>query len=810
MSEEYTEKELQKELPRSLSTLSSRTAGSPQQETNDGSTQELDHEPRHESNQHETAHPPTHIDLGGVAQPPTHIDLGPAQPPTHINIEETHPPTHIDLEAAHPPHIDLDRAETARDDQQSESKQHGHVPSRVASGIDKARHILSKLGRPEDQGDALIPAATAAEFVKDGDNTPPNAAGAKTKESGRKLRFDPSLEAHQLVRGFSGRERLRRRFKPQQTPIASGDTTPVGSDTESEYSRGVHAGILSQLLKLQARQQKHDTSQPPSPNIRTPSEFPDGGDYFTPPSGVSTGHNTPKREKIKWYKKENSRSAVSLIEAGLHLGASAAPHHSTEGRAATAKYRGHRRSASRPRMDDEARIAIYIAQIITRQKYLIKLCRCLMKFGAPSHRLEEYMQMTAKALDLSAQFLYLPNFMIMSFDDTSTRTTEVKMVRVAQGVDLARLDDTQDVYKNVIHDKISVEEAIAHLEEIMTRPARYPTWIVVLVYGLASVAVGPFAFEARPIDMPIIFILGCLLGLMKLVFAPRSSLYTNVFEVFASVITSFLSRAFGSIRYGMIDGKQQYLFCFSSMAQSSIALILPGFLVLSSSLELQSHQIIAGSIRMVYSIIYSLFLGYGITVGTTIYGLMDPNANPYTTCSGPPIGNEYVQRFPFVALYVVFLSIINQGKWKDLPIMILVAVAGYVVSYFSNKKLDSNPELSNTLSALAVGILGNLYSRIWHGHAATAIMPAIFVLVPSGLASSGSLVAGVQSAAELRSNITGNSSELSNVSNNSDNSTVWDIGYGMIQVAVGITVGLFLAALVVYPTGKRRSGLFSF
>ncbi|KAJ9195101.1 hypothetical protein DTO021D3_6524 [Paecilomyces variotii] len=806
MSDEPTEQDLK----RTPSTLSSRTAGSPQQEINHEVNQGLEQEPKdelhHGSDQHETSHRPTHIDLGAT-YPPTHIDLEPSYPPAHIDLEAAHAPAHIDLEASHAPaHLDLDRAETARDDQHSESNQQGRMVSKVASGIDKARHILSKLGRPEDHGDALIPPVTAAEFVKDGDA---NAKGGETK-AGRKLRFDPSLEAHQLVRGFSGRDRLRRRsFKPQ-TPIMSGDATPVGSDTESEYSRGVHAGILSQLLKLQQRQQKYDTSQPPSPNARTPSEFPDGGDYFTPPSGLSTGHTTPKREKIKWYKKEGSRSAVSLIEAGLHLGASGAPHHSTEGRAATARYRGHRRSASKPRMDDEAQIAIYIAQIITRQKYLIKLCRCLMKFGAPSHRLEEYMQMTAKALDLSAQFLYLPNFMIMSFDDVSTRTTEVKMVRVAQGVDLARLDDTQDVYKNVIHDKISVEEAIEHLDEIMTRPDKFPTWILVIVYGLASVAVGPFAFEARPIDMPIIFILGCLLGLMKLVFAPRSSLYSNVFEVFASVITSFLSRAFGSIRNGVVDGKQQYLFCFSSMAQSSIALILPGFLVLSSSLELQSHQIIAGSIRMVYSIIYSLFLGYGITVGTTIYGLMDSLANPNTSCSGAPIGNEYVQRFPFVALYVVFLCIINQGKWKDLPIMIIVAVSGYVVSYFSNKKLNSNPELSNTLSALAVGILGNLYSRVWHGHAATAIMPAIFVLVPSGLASSGSLIAGVQSAAELRSNITGNASALSNTSTNSDNSTVWDIGYGMIQVAVGITVGLFLAALVVYPTGKRRSGLFSF
>jgi hypothetical protein len=36
------------------------------------------------------------------------------------------------------------------------------------------------------------------------------------------------------------------------------------------------------------------------------------------------------------------------------------------------------------------------------------------------------------------------------------------------------------------------------------------------------------------------------------------------------------------------------------------------------------------------------------------------------------------------------------------------------------------------------------------------------------------------------------------------------LGFGMIQVAIGITIGLFIAALCVYPFGKRRSGLFSF
>jgi uncharacterized membrane protein YjjB (DUF3815 family) len=299
-----------------------------------------------------------------------------------------------------------------------------------------------------------------------------------------------------------------------------------------------------------------------------------------------------------------------------------------------------------------------------------------------------------------------------------------------------------------------------------------------------------------------------LVGLMQHVLAPKSILYSNVFEVTAAVLTSFLARAFGSIKVTR-NGQSEELFCFSAMAQSSIALILPGFMVLCSSLELQSHQMIAGSIRMVYAIIYSLFLGYGITVGTTIYGLMDGNATSSSTCSGLDVyGSTYLRQFPFVAIYAVFLAIVNHGKWKQMPVMVFIAVSGYIANYFSTTKLGSQSEVANTVGAFTIGVLGNLYSRLWHGHAATAILPGIFVLVPSGLASSGSLIAGIKYADEVRQNLqsNGTSSSTSVLSETS----VASLGFGMIQVAIGITVGLFIAALVVYPFGKKRTGLFSF
>ena len=410
--------------------------------------------------------------------------------------------------------------------------------------------------------------------------------------------------------------------------------------------------------------------------------------------------------------------------------------------------------------------------------------------------------MSARVLEIEGQFLYLPGCMIISFDDKYTHTTEVKIVRTAQGVNLGKLRDTHDIYKEVIHDVIGVEEAMQRLDEVTHRPNQYSPWLVVFVYGLTSVCVGPFAFGARPIDLPIAFLLGCLLGILQHILAPRSDLYTNIFEVSAAVLTSFLARAFGSINNGN-------LFCFSALTQSAIALILPGYTVLCGSLELQSRNMVAGSVRMIYAVIYSLFLGFGITIGTSFYGGINKNATSATSCStNMPTWFKFV----FVPPFTLCLIIINQGKWKQMPIMVVIAFTGYIVNYYSALRFATNVQIANTLGALAIGVLGNLYSRLRHGLAAAALLPAIYVQVPSGLAASGSLVSGITSANQI-TNQTSNGTTTVNsatIGSSDVNTMVFNVGYSMIQVAIGITVGLFLSALVVYPFGKRRSGLFSF
>ena len=516
-----------------------------------------------------------------------------------------------------------------------------------------------------------------------------------------------------------------------------------------------------------------------------------------------------KGKSRKWYRNPTPNSSGSIT--GLVSSSTSLAQPVGSQLASPLRPEPKRKSSSVQNAKVEAiRIRMHVADVLQRKAYLLIICRALMTYGAPTHRLEEYMRMSARVLEIDSSFYYLPGCMIVSFGEEAWQTTDVRIVRCTQRVNLSKLYDAHAVYKEVVHDIIGVGDAIDRLESLNSSGERYGVWLLVPLYGVASVCVGPFAFAARPVDLPIIFILGCLLGFMQLVLAPRSDLYSNVFEVSAAVVTSFLSRAFGSIHHGKT-------FCFSALAQSSIALILPGYTVLCGSLELQSKNLVAGSVRMVYAIIYSHFLGYGIAVGTALYGVIDPHATSDTTCNTPW---PFWWQFIFVAPFTLCLIIINQGNLTRMPPMLGLALVGYVVNYFSAKRFASNAQIAQGLGALAIGVLANLWSRLRHGLAAALLLPAIFVQVPSGLAASGSLVSGVISA-DQTTNRTGTLSDgVTTVSNGSQasigdsaaevNSAVLNVGYSMIQIATGITVGLFISALVVYPVGKRRSGLFSF
>lgn len=791
--------------------------------------------------------------------------------------------------------------------------------------------------------------STAVDGDGNSENTQQNVRSRKLQRKNSHLAPEVLEPAKNLVRAHTKRAQKHKRTASSETqpdgyfafqPASEARSGAVTPEPVQPYVQDYvpkpnryHGGILGSLLKLYNEGTGSGSNSRASTPAHTPQHSPPGSNAPSTPgsprpsrpssaiwSGLHVGGSPGPGNAggdFKTHHKSHSTSSLALGELIKSSSTLMAPGSSTSGKGFADRVRQSGQSAKRrsgifggtdspkpaklkkPKQtkgDQHLRITRHIAKILSRHRYVLKLCRALMMYGAPTHRLEEFLTMSARILEIEGQFLYLPGCMIVSFDDSATHTTEVKIVRQKHGLNLGKLRDVHTIYKEVVHDLIGVEEATTRLDEILKQDVKFGDWARIPIYGLASASVAPFAFGGRLIDLPIIFGLGCLLGWMQLILAPSNYLYANVFEITAAIVTSFLARMFGSIRGGE-------LFCFSAMAQSSIALILPGYMVLSAALELQSHNIVAGSVRMVYAMIYTLFLGYGMTIGTAIYGIIDrEGATSSTRCNG---GIDTDWYFLFVVIFTVCLCIINQAKWKQMPVMVAISMLGYVVNLYSATAFPGG-QISNMLGAFTIGILANMYSRLgrhvynyyldfldwWdvkvrprfqsasrrrngvasggdekgatesvppspsfgptstekpaedsgepadterrrnvgYGLAAAAMLPGIFVQVPGGLAAGGSLLAGLSTANQItRSNSTITTvvnGTLVNVTAPSGrgidpasaalglgsnlNSTAFSVLFNVIQVAIGITVGLFLSSLVVYPFGKRRSGLLSF
>lgn len=198
--------------------------------------------------------------------------------------------------------------------------------------------------------------------------------------AGSRPRPTTTTEAHKLVRAHTQRNSRRNalgmdlRRKKSTRDLESGASTPSGEGSGPSHDQ-IRSGVLSSLLKLYN-----------NPNGSL-------GAASTPNSPPGSGISTPK-----WYSKSANNSTNSLAGLGLvgsnqALMAAGTPMSSratSPSRARPPKYK--RRSSGlsgilkqiyspKQNIADEIRITIHIAQILSRQKYVLKLCKALMLYG---------------------------------------------------------------------------------------------------------------------------------------------------------------------------------------------------------------------------------------------------------------------------------------------------------------------------------------------------------------------------------------------------------------------------------------------
>ncbi|PCH39674.1 DUF1212-domain-containing protein, partial [Wolfiporia cocos MD-104 SS10] len=404
-----------------------------------------------------------------------------------------------------------------------------------------------------------------------------------------------------------------------------------------------------------------------------------------------------------------------------------------------AEERERRKKELKKRKKAEIYITRHVAEIVQRQEFILKLARAMMMFGGPTHRLQAQIQATGKVLDIPLSCMYLPDVMLISFDDATTSTSNIKFIRQGSALDIGKLQDAYALYWKVIHDDISVKDASIALDDLMRKPQLYKFWQLVIIGGFCSASICSVSFNGSFVDSLISFPLGCLLIVIQ-VFAARNELYSNIFEITVTLLFSFIAAALAD----------SHKFCYTAIGAASIVLILPGFIILCGSLELASRNIVSGAVRVCFSIIYSLFLGFGLSIGATAYSKITQHrlaGADDLTCqsSHHPDGPWYQQTpslwwaFLTVPLYSLSLSLRNQAPYyrKETLLAVAVSCIGWVCNHFTGTKFPNQSDISAAVGGLAVGFVSNVYGRFFRGNAFVVMITGILFQLPSGLANGG-------------------------------------------------------------------------
>ncbi|TCD64324.1 hypothetical protein EIP91_004234 [Steccherinum ochraceum] len=496
-------------------------------------------------------------------------------------------------------------------------------------------------------------------------------------------------------------------------------------------------------------------------------------------------------------------------------------------------YKARRKERQRVKIEFNA------TSMANRQTFLTELAHTLMIFGAPSHRIESQLLSAARILEVDAEFIHIPGVIICSFGDSETRTTDTNFIKCSGRLSLGALHQVHQIYRQVVHDEISAKDATQLMDDLRHASPVYGSLVRCALAFAISALICPLAFGGSFVDMWIAGLGSVVLCLMQISTAAQSTLYQNVFEVSVTIVISLLARGLSSIK-GQI-------FCYTAISSAGIVCILPGYLILTSSLELASKNVVCGSVKMVYALIYTLFLGFGLQIGSDLYLLFDrharddltisisSNVNTFTLngkywpdnnstmgnnthffhldgptsftftnilpvahdhivvgCYRPPEFPWYLQSFPWWTQFIIvplFSTLSSLGNLQpvfsmDLPVMIIISCCSYAANKTANHFIFQRSDIVSAIGAFVVGLMGNIYSRKAGGTAFTVMVTGVLFLVPSGLSQAGGITAQGDGI---------------------------EIGNAMVEVTIGITVGLFMSQAVVYMFGsKKNAAIFSF
>ncbi|KAF7978484.1 hypothetical protein HWV62_45621 [Athelia sp. TMB] len=464
------------------------------------------------------------------------------------------------------------------------------------------------------------------------------------------------------------------------------------------------------------------------------------------------------------------------------------------------------------------RVVHHVENRRERRKFIVDLAQAFLKLAAPSHQIIKQLDVAARALDIGVEVVHIPTLIMLTLGDGHDAPKQTRFIRENGKIALSPLEQVHTTVRLVSHDEISCVRGSEMLKDIMRSKPIYNTWERCLLSFLSASIICGTAFGGSPIDLGLGGLCSATLTFASL--RGKETVLDNVFEITMAMLVSFVARGLSSIR-GTI-------FCYSAISSSGIVSILPGFMILTSALELFSQNLLCGSSRLVYALIYSFILAFSLTIGSDFYFLLDSAARRLYDHVNPPIIN-----YAHIALTALngtwanqtvggTLAIVNSTVdasqdhiiegcyrapnwpwWRQpLPwwtvfflVPLYLALSSLQNLHNWRRKIDwyiTRVTFATTAGAITIGLLGNVYSRVFGGSAFTSMVTGVVFLVPSAIANTGGL-------------------SQTYVNDVAQYQTGFNLALHMLQVAIGVTIGLSFSQFIVYAFGsKKRTAHFAF
>lgn len=354
-----------------------------------------------------------------------------------------------------------------------------------------------------------------------------------------------------------------------------------------------------------------------------------------------------------------------------------------------------------------------------RRRFLIRLAKTLHQCGTPAYQLEAHLIKISDTLELGGSFLISPTTITCVFWPKGDRENQehTYITRVQPGdLDLALLARTDQLVEELCSGKRDLDHALIRLEEITHKPHPYPSWMILLAFGLASAAFS-LLMGTSWVDVGASYVLGIMVYFL-VYWAESYPRIQAALEPLSAILAAFFVTGISHIAPSMNN---------SLVVLASIIVFIPGLALTVGLSELAARDLISGTARVMDAlmVLFKLYFGavLGFAIGDACWGNLVPAINSEQAIPLPSWSSWLAVLILSFCLMVIFKIRLKDALWGVSAGFLAHATNMLASAYFGIA-------LGTFFAALMIGIYANLYARWRKAPAAIVLLQGIVILVP--------------------------------------------------------------------------------